>query len=160
MSFDFISTTAIIGVLIPIIAMLIGLTIALFAIHRNYKTRQLEHELRMAALQKGYDIPALPASHKPKPAYPFTWPFIFLGFGLALIFIYIFADGDTEALGFGLVIFFIGAGLFASRFYGVRKEEMSHAEQQVERNWIAPKTEAAAQPTTGESAAPNEEATS
>lgn len=138
MGMDFIGTTAVIGVLIPIFAMLIGLIIALFAIQRSYKNRQLEHELRMKALEKGYDIPAMPQDKEKKPAYPFTWPFMFLGFGIALICIYLFADGDESSLGFGFVILFIGAGLFASRFYGVRKDEITEAERVAQNTWSAP----------------------
>lgn len=138
MGFDFISTTAIIGVLIPIIAMLIGLVIALFAIQRNYKMRQLEHELRLKALEKGYDIPQIPERGRSKPVYPFAWPFIFIGFGLALICIYLFADGDETAIGFGLISLFLGLALFASRFYGVKKDEMTATERAAASNWKAP----------------------
>jgi Na+/glutamate symporter len=127
--YDFIGTTAVLGVLIPIFAIVITGIIIIFAIQRNYKTRQLEHHERIAAIEKGVDIP-MSAPSRTKPHYPFTWPFIFIAFGLALILIYILvphSDGDT--LGFGLVIAFIGGGLFASRFYGVKKEEMDEKEQ-------------------------------
>ena len=138
MNLDFISTTAVLGVMIPIIAMLIGLVIALFAIQRNYRTRQLEHDLRMRALEKGYDIPPMPITQKAKPVYPFTWPFIFLGFGIALICIYLFADGEEETLSFGLIIFFIGVALFGSRYYGVKKDELAASERTLDREWRAP----------------------
>ena len=149
MGMDFIGTTAVIGVLIPIFAMTIGLVIALFAIQRSYKNRQLEHELRMAALEKGYDIPAMPQDKHKKPNYPFAWPFVFIGFGLALILIYIFnPHADSEALSFGLIIFLIGGGLFASRFYGVRKEEMSETERAAKNTWTAPAKAVEAKPAT------------
>lgn len=124
---EFIGTTAVIGVMIPIVAMIVGLIIVIFAFNRNYKIKLLEHQMRMAAIEKGAELPAMPAD-RPRPVYPFTWPFIFIGFGLALVLIYVFnryADADT--LGFGLVSLFIGLGLFASRYYGVKKAELSDA---------------------------------
>lgn len=150
MGYDFIGTTAVIGVLIPIFAMAIGLVIALFAIQRSYKNRQLEHELRMTALEKGYDIPAMPQDKQKKPTYPFAWPFVFIGFGLALILIYVFnRHADSENLSFGLIIFLIGCGLFASRFYGVKKEELSESERAAQNTWTAPtKSVEQAKPTT------------
>lgn len=127
--YDFVGTTAVLGVLIPIVAMVITGVVIIYAIHRNYRVRQLEHAERLAAIEKGVDIPMPPAS-KTKPVYPFTWPFIFIAFGLALILIYVFMPhADEEALGFGLVIFFVGGGLFASRFIGVKKDQLAEAER-------------------------------
>jgi len=138
MGWEYVGYTALIGVLIPVIAMIIGLAIALFAINRNYKIRRLEHDLRLKALEKGYDIPQLPERGRSKPVYPFAWPFIFIGFGLALISIYLFADGDETAIGFGLISLFLGLALFASRFYGVKKDEMSATERAAANSWRAP----------------------
>lgn len=127
--YDFVGTTAVLGVLIPIFAMVITGVVIIFAIHRNYKVRELEHAERLAAIEKGVDIP-MPPQNRQKPVYPFTWPFMFLAFGLALILIYVFdTHADSETLGFGLVIFFIGAGLFASRFYGVKKDALAEEEK-------------------------------
>jgi H+/gluconate symporter-like permease len=123
---EFIGTTAVIGVLIPIVAMLIGLIIVIYAFNRSYKIKLLEHQQRMAAIEKGVELPPM-QFERPRPHYPFTWPFIFIGFGLALALIYIIdRHADIETLGFGLVILFVGLGLFASRYYGVKKAEMEN----------------------------------
>jgi len=118
-----LGTTAVIGVMIPIVAMVIGLIIVIYVVNNNYRIKLLQHQQQMKAIEQGIALPAEP--EKPKPVYPFTWPFVFLGFGLALILLYVFDHhADFETLGFGLVIFFVGAGLFASRFYGVKREKL------------------------------------
>ena len=128
---EFVGTTAVIGVMIPIVAMIVALIIVIFAINRNYKLKELEHQMRMAAIEKGAELPPLQSTERQRPVYPFTWPFIFIGFGLALVLIY-FIDyhRDTETLSWGMVILFIGLGLFASRFYGVRKHDMQEKEKE------------------------------
>jgi Domain of unknown function (DUF6249) len=119
---DFVSTTAIIGVMIPIFFMLAGTVIAVFAINRSFRNKQLKHEMMMKAMEKGYEIPDFPEqkSYKSRTAYPFTWPFIFIGLGLAMVIMYWSGEGDSESLGFGLAFLFVGIGLFASKYYGVK----------------------------------------
>jgi len=123
---------AFVSVLIPIIMMLIPLVIVLFWINRNYKTRELEHQERMLAIEKGVALPEpVQPSQKSKSNYPYTWPFIFIGFGLALILIYFIIDADVEAFGFGLISLFVGLGLFLSRYYGAKKEAMYLKEEKI-----------------------------
>jgi hypothetical protein len=140
---DFIGTTAVLGVLIPIIALILTGAIIIVAIQRNYRIRQLEHQERLAAIEKGVDIPM--KHEKPKPHYPFTWPFIFIGLGLALVLIFLFAPhANSDTLGWGLVILFIGGALFASRFYGVKKDEMDDTERKAKENGVPGNDPAAA----------------
>ncbi|MFH0881966.1 MAG: DUF6249 domain-containing protein [bacterium] len=137
---EFVGTTAVIGVMIPIVAMVIALIIVIYGFNRNYKIKLLEHQLRMAAIEKGAELPPLNVE-KPKSVYPFTWPFVFIGFGLALVLIYVFdRHADSESLGFGLVILFIGLGLFASRFYGVKKAQVANKEKELTPGSVDPKT--------------------
>ncbi|MBZ0263430.1 DUF6249 domain-containing protein [bacterium] len=114
-----VQPVAIIGVMIPIVAMITGLIIVLFAMNKAHRTRELEHKERIYAMEQGYPLPM--KSPQRKSQYPFAWPFIMMGAGLGLILIYVFADADVEAIGFGLILLFIGIGLFLSRFVGVRK---------------------------------------
>ncbi len=55
----------IMGTMIPIFAVLGGVTIAIFAIISRYRQNKLNHELKMKALEKGVEIPMEPASAKP-----------------------------------------------------------------------------------------------
>ncbi|MDP8206787.1 MAG: DUF6249 domain-containing protein [Candidatus Electryonea clarkiae] len=118
----------IIGQIIGIIAFLAVISIFLFAINRKYKINELEHKERMLAIEKGQPLPMRIPDSKPKSKYPFTWSFVLIGFGFAITAIYFIGGTDIEALGFGLVALFVGAGLFASRYYGVRKENSQDSE--------------------------------
>lgn len=133
---DFIGQTIFLSMLLPLLSIIVVLVLIVFAIQRNYQIKKLDHEERMRALELGYDVP--PSPKKRKPVYPYAWPFVFMGFGLALLGIAIFADGEEAAIGFGLISFFIGLGLFASRHFGVKKEEMEAIENGA-RVWNAPK---------------------
>ncbi len=137
--FGFVGPTVIISVMIPVVFMLCAVAIVIFSIHRRFKVRELEHQERLAAIEKGYEIPSQQPAQKPKSHYPFAWPFVFMGVGVALIITYIVNVSsrhytDPEGLGFGLTFLFIGGGLFLSRIYGVRKEEMDKREEAAVNN--------------------------
>ncbi len=126
-----------VAVLIPLISIIApfitGLIIVIVVMRKKQRENELVHEERMLAIQKGIALPPRQAEpeRKKNGQYPFAWPFVLIGLGLALIIIYM-VEGhrhDPESLGFGLVSLFIGLGLFASRFYGARKEEIVSTEE-------------------------------
>ncbi|MBS1261361.1 MAG: hypothetical protein MAG453_00682 [Calditrichaeota bacterium] len=122
------------GVMIPIVSIIATAVVVVFALERFYRIRKLEHEAKLRAIEKGYDVPM----HTRKSRYPFAWPLVFGGFGLALLLMWAIGGAyDETALGFGLVLFFIGAGLFASRFFGVRRDTGDEAGRLAE-TWRSP----------------------
>jgi hypothetical protein len=62
---------AILGVMIPIVAIVFGLSLAMLGIWLDYRKKrelfQLHHAERMAAIEKGLDVPALPAEFFQSP---------------------------------------------------------------------------------------------
>jgi hypothetical protein len=110
------------AVMIPIIAIVGGFVVALAAFRHNNRRRELEHQERMAAIEKGLPIPqmpimpALPAQMMPpmKQRNPYLWGFILLGAGLALVIGKIIEGNDD--LGFALVLMFIGGAILAANF--------------------------------------------
>ena len=88
----------ILGVLIPIIAIVLGLGTAMLAIYLSYRRRQqmftLYHQERMAAIDKGIDLPPIPDSFFADPAAGrgtgrdlrkgLVWLFIGIALGVAL----------------------------------------------------------------------------
>ncbi|MBD3166601.1 hypothetical protein GF324_08380, partial [bacterium] len=70
---------ATLGVMIPIVALLIGPLIVFIIVWGENKRRQLEHAERLKAMEKGYPIPM--EKKKPRARYPFAWPFVFIGLG-------------------------------------------------------------------------------
>ncbi len=136
-----------VALMIPLAGMIVPALVIVFALERLYRIRKLDHEAKLRAIEKGYDVPM---KQRPSPRYPFAWPLVLLGFGLALISIYLMEHNvDPEALGFGLVLFFIGAGLFASRFIGVKRtEDEGQARNNVDPLWRAPEPASASVTTT------------
>jgi hypothetical protein len=110
------------AMMIPIIAILGGFVIALAAFRHNSKRRELEHQERMAAIEKGLpmpQIPTMPASQAQmmlpiKQRNPYLWGFILLGAGLALVIGKVIEGNDD--LGFALVLLFIGGAILAANF--------------------------------------------
>jgi hypothetical protein len=94
-----IEPEAIMALLIPILAIVFGCSIPLLAIFLSYRKRkaiyELHHKERMAAIEKGIDLPPLPESffkdneEQPKEKNPrgsvltgMVWFFIGLGLGV------------------------------------------------------------------------------
>jgi Domain of unknown function (DUF6249) len=123
------------ALLIPLAGMIVPAVVIIFALERLYRIRKLDHEAKLRAIEKGYDVPM----KRPSPRYPLAWPLVLTGGGLALIIVYMMTGGfDSETLGFGLAIFFIGIGLFASRFIGVKKQDEETQLHQASAGWSAP----------------------
>ncbi|HYG33601.1 MAG TPA: DUF6249 domain-containing protein [Clostridia bacterium] len=91
----------ILALLIPIIAIILGILLAMMVIYLGYRRRKevfaLYHTERMAALEKGVELPPLPdalLSEDGRPFFPYTprrhllrglvWLFAGLGLGAAL----------------------------------------------------------------------------
>lgn len=123
---DIAITSIVLGTLIPIIFLTGGVIIALVAINRRHKLRMMEHQERLLAIEKGQPIPVVPDPVRSKNNHHFAWPFVLIGLGLALFLIYLFGEGDSDALAFGLISFFIGSGLFLSRYYEAKKQNGKH----------------------------------
>jgi hypothetical protein len=129
-----------VSLLIPILGMVLGIGIGMLAIGLNYKRRKdafaLYHQERMAALDKGVELPPLPDylfSDSGKPAGPYNprrhllkglvWAFIGIGLCCGLWF----TAGLDWAL-FSLVP--IGIGLAHLIYYFVEgKKEAQTLEQ-------------------------------
>ena len=122
------------GLMIPIIAIVMGMGIAMLAIYLNYRKRKdmfaLYHQERMAAIEKGVEVPPLPdalLTDDGKPLRPYSprqhllkgvaWVFVGIGLGLGL-----WATAGYEFALFSII--FIGIGIAHLVYYAVegRKE--------------------------------------
>jgi len=95
-----VEPAAMLALMIPIISIILGIGCGMFALYLNYQKRKsmftLYHQERMAALEKGVDLPPLPDalfSEEDRPANPrrhllkgLAWLFTGLGLGIALFF--------------------------------------------------------------------------
>jgi hypothetical protein len=115
------------ALMIPIIAILTGLGIALAAFKHTSKRREMEHRERMAAIEKGLPLPQIPTMPvgqaqmmmPVKQRNPYLWGFILLGAGLAVIIAKI-VEGN-EDLGWGLVMLFVGMAILAANLLFTRQ---------------------------------------
>ena len=74
------------AVLVPIVALIGGLTIAGVAIYFRYRATELRHRERMAAIEKGIDLPAEPEMGRNKYLLK-GLKGIFVGIGLTAFFV-------------------------------------------------------------------------
>ena len=127
----------IIGMMIPIIAIVMGIGVAMLAIYLSYRKRRdifaLYHQERMAAIEKGVDLPPLPdalLTEDGKPLRPYN-PRGHLLKGLAWLFVGIGAGagvwatvGPDWAL-FSLIL--IGIGMAHLIYYFVEGKKEAEA---------------------------------
>ena len=129
--------TEILALFIPIIAIIMGIGIAMLAIFLQYRKRKetfaLYHQERMAALEKGVELPPLPdylVTDDARPLRPYhprryllkglIWLFVGIGLGVAL-----WACADWEPALFSLIL--IGVGLAYLIYYFVEGKKEAEA---------------------------------
>ena len=120
----------IIGVMIPIVAIVGGLSLA-FAI------RYLKSKERMEMISRGMDVSAFKeldmaeAMRKNERKNPYRSGFISLGAGAGLLVSYalchsVFTGDDNEIIYFGVVALFVGVALIMSQMMDKKEPEQEH----------------------------------
>jgi len=124
----------IIAVLIPIVGIVMGIGLAMLSVYLQYSKRKeifaLYHQERMAAIEKGVDLPPLPEqfftedSKRVSPRHRLlvglVWLFVGLGFSGAFV-----GAGKSDVAWYGLIP--IGIGLANLIYYflvGKKEAEM------------------------------------
>jgi hypothetical protein len=113
-----------IAVLIPVIAVLGGVCIAIVAIIVEGRKKDLEHRERLAAMEKGLPLPE-PVQEEKKPVHSSRRAsgLVMLGIGLALSIALFAMEESRHAWGWGLIPLFIGAGLLIASVLDKREYE-------------------------------------
>jgi len=106
---DFIVNT--LGVLIPIVAIIGGVAVAIVAIWTDFKNKQLEHNLKLKALEKGMELPAEPPKSHP---YPYRSGLMWVVIGVGTFVGTWVSTGGLEGAIWGIVPFLIGLALIVS----------------------------------------------
>jgi hypothetical protein len=131
--------------MIPIVAVILGIAVAMLAIYLSYRKRKemfaLYHQERMAAIEKGVDLPSLPEAMLTDDGRPFrpyhprrhllrglAWLFVGLGGGVAT-----WATAGLDWALFGLVP--VGIGLAHLIYYFVEGKKEAQA---IERDRLSP----------------------
>ncbi|MFQ6084198.1 MAG: DUF6249 domain-containing protein [Candidatus Aminicenantia bacterium] len=101
---------------IPIVGIIVGCLIAIFAMYFNYKERTLKHRERLAAIEKGLPLPPeFETSIEERKRGLLTGSLITL-FAGAGIFITLFILVNLEVASIGIIPFAIGIGMLLSSF--------------------------------------------
>jgi hypothetical protein len=125
------------AMMIPIISIVLGIGVAMLAIYLSYRKRRdmfaLYHQERMAAIEKGVEVPPLPdalLTDDGKPLRPYhprrhlfrglAWLFVGIGLGVAL-----WATVGHDWALFSLVL--IGIGLAHLIYYFVEGKKEAEA---------------------------------
>jgi len=117
--------------LIPIIAIIMGIGMGAWTVYLSYRKRRdmfaLYHQERMAAIEKGIDLPSLPdeffkeEGHRPRsPHSSLLTGLILLFFGVAMFCAMYFTDKGADSLW---SLIFVGLGLaFLIYYFAVDKK--------------------------------------
>lgn len=122
-----------IAVMIPIVAILGGISIVIVAIVVEGRKKDLAHKERLIAMEKGLPLPEPPEKEtKPVHATRRAWGFVWFGLGLALTIALALnpESAEVKAWGFALIPLFIGLGLIAAAILDKREFEQRRLEKQ------------------------------
>jgi hypothetical protein len=126
-------SVAILGVMVPIVAIIMGIGIGMLKLALDYRNRremfQLHHAERLAAIEKGVEVAPLPPEffqsyRRPASgrASSLRWGLIWLLVGCALVVALYYGSGHDDAW-WGLLPAAIGAALLIYYFIAGRKFE-------------------------------------
>lgn len=113
------------GIVVISIIFITGAAIAITAIITEYSRKKLEHELKMAAIQKGVPVPPTPEKGK-NPYGPLKAGLVWTALGIG-IFLALTWGKESEAGYLGLIPFFIGIALIIA--WAVEKKGLKKTEQ-------------------------------
>ena len=129
------------ALMIPIIALILGIAVAMLALYLNYRKRKeiftLHHQERMAAIEKGIELPPFPDAllmDDGRPLRPYhprrhllkglAWSFVGVGLGAGL-----WATVGREWALFSLILIGIGLAHLIYYFVEGKKEAEEFAEK-------------------------------
>lgn len=117
------------ALVIPIVAILGGITIAIVAVIMGGRKKELEHKERLLAMEKGMPIPE-GRDRRDRPAHKRhrTGGLVCACLGISLSFA-MYVSGGIEAGVWGLPLVGIGVGLLASSTIERREEESTGPDQ-------------------------------
>jgi len=113
----------IVALLIPIIAVLGGLALAIVSVIMKGKEEELKHKERIIAMEKGMVVPEMPKEEKRTSYSRYrTWGLVMTLLGLALIAQKL-VSGNSSAMTGGIIVAAIGIGLLLAAWFEKRDME-------------------------------------
>ena len=123
---------------IPIVATVMGLGLAMLSVFLNYRRRRelytLHHQERMAAIDKGIDVPPLPEgllSEEPRPVSPrrILLKGLIWALGGSCLTAALYVNDGIDAALFGLITVAVGVA-YLVYFFAVGRREAELADQE------------------------------
>ncbi len=114
-------------IIIPIAFFATVVLIVYFTVKYNNKTKKMEHEERMLAIEKGVAMPEMPKKKKQKEYNSFMSPFILIGIGLGFLAVWIFDTGWSTFGGY--IAFFMGVGMLAAHLLNQKYKKKSEEKE-------------------------------
>jgi hypothetical protein len=113
----------IVALLIPIIAVLGGLSLAIVSVIMKGKEEELKHKERIIAMEKGMAVPEMPKEEKRTSFSRYrTWGLVMTLLGLALIAQKL-VSGNSSAMTGGIIVAAIGIGFLLAAWFEKRDME-------------------------------------
>ncbi len=108
--------------MIPILFVCGAIVVAIVAVIIHGRNKDLEHKERIAAMEKGIQLPEPKIVVKPVYSARRAWALVFLGIGLGLT-IGLWGVHGAQGGVWGFLPMFIGAGLLAAAILDKREYE-------------------------------------
>jgi len=116
----------VVALLIPIVAVVGGMAIAIVGVITKSKEEELKHKERIIAMEKGIPVPEMPACaprvEKPRYLAIRAWGLVITLIGLALVFSIGIANDFTDGV-WGLIPTALGVGLLLAGWLEKRDME-------------------------------------
>ena len=113
----------IVALLIPIIAVLGGMALAIVSVIMKGKEEELKHKERIIAMEKGMAVPEMPKEEKRTSYSRYrTWGLVMTLLGLALIAQKL-VSGNSSAMTGGIIVAAIGIGFLLAAWFEKRDME-------------------------------------
>jgi hypothetical protein len=113
----------VIALLIPILAVIGGIALAIVGIITKSREEELRHKERIVAMEKGMPVPEMPKEEqRPRSARNRTWGLVLTLLGIALIALKLVSN-NSEAMTGGVIVTAIGIGLLLAAWFERRDAE-------------------------------------
>ena len=113
----------VIALLIPILAVIGGIALAIVGIVTKSREEELKHKERIVAMEKGLPVPEMPKEEqRPRSARHRTWGLVLTFLGIALILLRFVSD-SYGTLTAGVIVAAIGLAFLCAAWFDRRDAE-------------------------------------
>jgi len=113
----------VIALLIPILAVIGGIALAIVGIITKSREEELKHKERIVAMEKGLPVPEMPKEEqRPRSARHRTWGIVLTFLGVALIVLRLVSDNYATMTG-GVIVTAIGLAFLCAAWFDRRDAE-------------------------------------